>query len=120
MIRKVLVLGAAIAGLSAAPASAQDGGVVGGAVARLVGGGGDAEVVVERVTGFQPPRLAQPGWGNGSNTAVQYLEPAPVSPSRRVAAVSGGGEDMQVTYGAPAEAPAAAIAGSRDRASPRG
>ena len=117
MVRRTMLFGVVLAGLAgAAPAAlAQDGGgVVGGAVARLVGGGDNAEVVVERVTAFQPRRLAQPGWGNGTGTTVQYMEPAPAAPARPMALV-GGGDNAEVVAVAPA-APAtaaSALAGAR-------
>ena len=107
MIRKTMVLGALLAGLSAAPALAQQYGsdVVGGGIARMVGGGENAEVVYEQVTHAQAPRLAR-ATGSPSGWTVQYLEPVPVPTERgMVAHVEGGGENAQLVFEAPAGAP---------------
>jgi len=110
MLRKTMLLGVVFAGLAGAvPALAQDGGVVGGSVARLVGGGNDAEVVVEQVTAFQPRRLAQPASGNGSGTTVRYVEAVPEQPSRSVALVGGGDNAEVVLVPVPAVPSAIAV-----------
>jgi hypothetical protein len=118
-IRKTMLMAALFSGL-AAPAMAQEaGGVVGGATVRMLGGGDDATMVIEEATRFQPRRLAQPSWGNGSGIAVRYLEPAPVAPGRHMTMI-GGGDDAQLVAAAPSAAtPAQGLAAEGQRR-PRG
>src|SRR5690242_12561002 len=107
MIRKTMVLGALLAGLTAAPAFAQQysGDVVGGGISRMVGGGENTEVVYEQVTHAQPPRLAH-ATGSPSGWTVKYLEPEPARTGHgMVAHMEGGGENAQVVFEAPASAP---------------
>ncbi len=118
---RTMLMGAAIlaamGGAAATPAAAQElSGVVGSAVVRMVGGGDDAELVVEQVVATQPRRLAMPGWGHGGSTAVRYLEPEPVSPGRFMVMV-GGGDDARLEAVAPA-APASVAGAPAGR--PRG
>lgn len=112
MIRKTMVLGALLAGLSAAPALAQQYGsdVVGGGIARMVGGGENTEVVYEQVTHAQAPRLAR-ATGSPSGWTVEYLEPEPARTGPgMVAHLAGGGENAQLVFEAPAGAPQTSFA----------
>lgn len=114
MIRKTMVLGALLAGLTAAPAFAQQYGndVVGGGIARMVGGGENTEVVYDQVMQAQAPRLAR-ATGSPSGWTVEYLEPVPAPTGRgMVAHVEGGGENAQVVFEAPAGAPQTNFAGA--------
>ncbi len=109
MIRKTMVLGTLLAGLTAAPAMAQQnyiGNVVGGGVARMVGGGAEAQVVYDQVTQAQAPRLAKANGRQDGGWTVQYLEPVPAPTGQgMIAHLVGGGQDAQVVFEVPAGAP---------------
>ena len=101
----MLALGATAAGAQAfhesnapinVPAGA--GNVVGGGVARLLGGG-DNSVVLREATGqAQAGRAARLGTTGGGHAEVTYTEPAPPGARGRDAMLLGGGDDSVIIY----------------------
>jgi hypothetical protein len=74
------------------------GNVVGGGVARLIGGGDNSVVQHETGGQAQAGRAARLGTTGGGHAEVTYLEPIPAGARGRDAMLLGGGDSAVVVY----------------------